>query len=817
MPTQERPDSAAIAEVAVHGVATILHYTIPETIRRDAVPGVRVAVPLGRRRVTAYLVARRHESDHPRLKPLLDIIDATPILSADMLKLTEWASRYYVAPWGTLIRTALPAGIDTVRSYRISLTRTGTQVRAPGPLFDAIRQQLGSQELSLRQLQGKLSNRHIKAAVERYAKAGLLRIQEVVRGPIRTRRETRYRVPDGTDWNRKRLERLKRQAPAQAAVIQHFLGDPAGQTAAMIAERTGVSPGVLRALVAKGLLARETIESVRDPFAGDTLNPDSAMPPPLTEEQQGAATSVITAVQAERFETFLLYGVTGSGKTEVYLRVIAAALRQGRDALLIVPEIGLTPQLVRLLRSRFGPQVAVLHSGLSDGERYDQWHRLRRGEARVAVGARSAVFAPLRNLGVIVVDEEHDSTYKQGEFPRYHARDLAVVRGRLCGAVVILGSATPSVESFFNARTGKYRLLKLTKRIDDRPLPDVCVVDMKTERGAAVLSNQLSLAVHRGLAHKEQILLFLNRRGYAPYMICTTCGYVVKCPNCSVSLTYHLKENVLACHHCDHTVPLRESCPECRQTALALQGMGTERIEAELARAFKGSVLLRLDRDTTRRKGSVQRILDRFRQRDGDILVGTQMVTKGHHLPGISTVGVLNADASLHLPDFRSGERTFQMLTQVAGRAGRGDSRGRVFLQSFTPEHYSVQAATGHDYDRFFQAEISLRRAMHYPPYRRLVNLILASNSLQKAGAAAERLAQILADLRAACTDVEILGPARAPLSTLRGKKRYQILVKGKHAGVLNRIVREGQAAFERTRGFSGVDLTVDVDPVDFL
>ncbi len=815
MPKEERQDSAIIAEVAVPGVAKILHYSIPDTMRRAALPGVRVAVPLGRRTVHAYLVARRQESEHPRLKPLLDVIDAAPILSGEMLKLTEWASRYYVASWGTLIRSALPAGIDTVRSYRVSLTQAGAEGKAPGSLFASIRQLLRSQELSIRQLQGKLQNRHIKSAVDRYAKGGLLSIREVVRGPIRTRRETRYRVADGAHWDENRLTLLRRQAPAQAVVVEHLVRDPVARTAAAVVQETGVSPGVLRALVSKGLLTTEAVEIVRDPFAEDPLHPAPA--PALTEEQRRAAASITPAVRANRFETFLLHGVTGSGKTEVYLQVIAAALSHERDALLIVPEIALTPLLVRLFRSRFGPKVAVLHSGLSDGERYDQWNRLRSGEATVAVGARSAIFAPLHRLGVIVVDEEHDGTYKQGESPRYHARDLAVVRGRLCGAAVILGSATPSVESFFNARKGKYRLLTLTKRIDDRPLPDIYVVDMKTERGSAVLSNRLNLAVQEGLARKEQILLFLNRRGYASYLLCATCGFVVKCPNCSVSLTYHLKENALACHHCDHAMPLRKSCPECRQASLELHGMGTERIEEELAGAFKGSVLLRLDRDTARRKGSVQRILDRFRERDGDILVGTQMVTKGHHLPGISTVGVLNADASLHLPDFRAGERTFQMLTQVAGRAGRGDARGRVFLQSFTPEHYSVQAATRHDYDRFFEAEISLRQAMHYPPYRRLINLILAANSLKKAAAAADRLARILADLRAECADVEILGPARAPLSTLRGKKRYQILIKGKRAGVLNRIVREGQAQFARTRGLSGVDLTVDVDPVDFL
>jgi primosomal protein N' (replication factor Y) len=473
--------------------------------------------------------------------------------------------------------------------------------------------------------------------------------------------------------------------------------------------------------------------------------------------------------------------------------------------------------LGRIFRSRFGNQVAVLHSGLSDGERYDQWNRIREGDAQVAIGARSAIFAPFSHLGLIVVDEEHDATYKQEEIPRYHARDVAVVRAKMVGAAVVLGSATPSVESFYHARSGKYRYLTLQKRIEDRPLPEVSLIDMKEVKGVSPLSPKLTEAVQQGLEREEQVLLFLNRRGYAPFLICSTCGHVLICPNCSVSLTYHLKEKRVSCHHCDFSTFPTNICPECRCETLELKGCGTERIQKEVEDLFQESVLLRLDRDTTRRKGAAKKILDQFRSRKGDILIGTQMVAKGHHLPGISLVGVLNADTALHFPDFRSGERTFQVLTQVAGRAGRGESMGRVYLQSYTPEHYSIQAARHHDYQRFYDQEVQIRESMNYPPYCRLINIVLSANTLEKVEKASSDLGQILRKLNPRKQRVEILGPARAPLSTLRGKKRCQILVKGKTVRSLHHVVDQGIAHFKSRNGFPGVDLIVDVDPVSFL
>ncbi|NOY52047.1 MAG: primosomal protein N' [Deltaproteobacteria bacterium] len=733
-----------IAKVVVPGVRKIFHYTIPSSLRKSALPGIRVRISLGRRKTIGYLVSRIPESSVPKLKDISDVLDEAPLLTEEMLRLTRWISDYYLAPWGTVIRCVLPAGIDTVRE----------------------------------------------------------------------KRERVYRMNLPAGEIRKQLPRLERKTPAQVRVLKAFLASPGEYTSAFLRTRTGTGPDVLRRLVKNGFLCREERTVLRDPFAGE--KPQQSSPPRLTKEQEKAVRQINGSLKEGLFQPFLLHGVTGSGKTEVYLRAIETTLARGKEAIVIVPEIALTPQLVRIFRSRFADKVSVLHSGLSEGERVDQWRRIRRGEAGVAIGARSAVFAPFSHLGIIVVDEEHDTTYKQGETPRYHARDLAVVRGKQNHATVILGSATPSVESFHHARSGKYRLLTLNQRIDARPLPEIRLIDMKEVKNGDPLSPQLIEALREGLQKKEQVLLFLNRRGFSPFLLCSTCGYVHRCPNCSVSLTYHRGAGHLTCHYCDYTTPLIQSCPECKTETLELKGCGTERIEEVVEKTFHDSVLLRLDRDTTRRKGAAQKILDRFRSREGDILIGTQMVTKGHHLPGITTVGVLNADASLHHPDFRAGERTFQTLIQVAGRAGRGKTKGKVYLQSYTPEHYSIQAAVEHDYTRFYDEEISFREALNYPPYSRLVNLVLSANSGKKVEHAATQLGKILRSLALHHRGMEILGPAQAPLSTLRGKKRFQLLIKGKSVRSLNRLVGEGIKRFTGLKGTSGIDLTVDVDPVNF-
>jgi len=815
MTRQTEVTEAGIAEVVAPGIDRIFHYTIPEKFKVLAVPGIRVRVSLGRRTVTGYLVGTKEESDYPKLKPLSDLLDSEPLLPPQMLKLTRWISEYYLAPWGSVIRAVLPSGMDEVRTVRVSLTQEGKACVQADPLFDKIRTSLSGHTLTTKQLETKTGKRNIKAHLNQYCKQGLLLLRKEIRKPVRSKSETIYRLAVDPLFLEQNLAEIQKRSPSQARILQALQGRPGPWSASEIREQTGAKSGVIRTLVEKSLLIRESRDVFRDPFPGEKIV--MADPPDLSPEQEAAVEPVAASLKHGRFETFLLYGVTGSGKTEIYLRAIEIALSQQKEAIVIVPEIALTPQLIRIFHSRFGKEIAVLHSGLSDGERYDQWNRIRKGEVSIAVGARSAIFAPFTHLGLIVVDEEHDATYKQEEVPRYHARDLAVVRGKMSGATVILGSATPSVESFYHAHAGKYQMLTMEKRIEDRPMPEICLIDMKQERGAGLLSPKLAEAVKQGLERHEQVLLFLNRRGYAPFLLCSKCGYVHRCPNCSVSLTYHMKEQEVCCHHCGYTTTLTNICPECKAESLELKGSGTERIEKEVQDTFEGSSLLRLDRDTTRTKGAAQKILDQFRSGQGNILIGTQMVAKGHHLPGISTVGVLNADTSLNFPDFRSGERTFQILTQVAGRSGRGASMGKVYLQSYTPEHYSIQAARNHDYQSFFDQEILFRKALNYPPFCRLINLILSANSLQKVKEAAAYLGKILRDQPLQQHGIEVLGPAKAPLFTLRGKKRYQILVKGRSVRSLHRIVEQGVTRLTQTHGFSGVDLTVDVDPVNFL
>jgi primosomal protein N' (replication factor Y) len=524
-----------IAEVVVPGVEKIFHYTIPEAFGKTALPGVRVRVSLGRRSVTGYFVARRKESSYPELKPLADILDFAPKLTAEMIKLTRWVSEYYFAPWGTVIRSVLPKGLDAVRSYRLDLTTEGREAVRVSPLFESIRSALTDQALTLKQLERRTGKKKIKSRIDHYCKKGFLSMREEVRGAVKKKMEKVYRSGVDSDWLQEHIHDLQKQTPSQARVLKDLQNIFEPLTALEIRTRTGAGPGVIGAMVEKGLLRQQKRELIRDPFAGDKI--EEERPHVLTPEQEAAVQAVSSTVDGGLFETFLLYGVTGSGKTEVYLRLIQGALAHGREAIVIVPEIALTPQLVRIFRARFGNQVAVLHSGLSDGERYDQWNRIREGKAAVAIGARSAIFAPFAHLGLIVVDEEHDATYKQEEVPRYHARDVAVVRAKLAKAVVILGSATPSLESYYHARSGKYRFIALEKRIEDRPLPEVSLIDMKEVKGVSPLSPKLTEAVQNGLEREEQVLLFLNRRGYAPFLLCSTCGHVLICPNCSVSLT----------------------------------------------------------------------------------------------------------------------------------------------------------------------------------------------------------------------------------------------------------------------------------------
>jgi primosomal protein N' (replication factor Y) len=590
-------------------------------------------------------------------------------------------------------------------------------------------------------------------------------------------------------------------------------------------KRAGTTAQTVRRLEDKGLVEISLRISERDPYAREAILP--TQPLTLSAEQAVALKEIVGAMEGnpEGRKPFLLHGVTGSGKTEVYLQAIARALKRGMGAIVLVPEISLTPQTVERFKARFsaGPHptlVAVLHSHLSGGERHDEWHKIRQGRARIVIGARSAVFAPVEPLGLIIVDEEHEYSYKQGEMPRYHARDVAVVRGRMEGAVVVLGSATPSMESFYNVQKGKYRLLQLPSRADDRKLPVVRVLDMrmaaKIDKGPPIFSPKLLEAMTQRLERHEQTLLFLNRRGYASSLQCPVCGYVAECPHCSISLTYHRQEERLRCHICAYETPAPVVCPEpkCKNPAIRYSGLGTERVEATLIKLFPHARIRRMDSDTLKRKEDYRNILGDFRTGKIDILVGTQMIAKGLHFPNVTLVGIIYADQSLHIPDFRAGERTFQLLTQVSGRAGRGDVEGEVFVQAFTPFHPAIQYARRHDFASFYEQEIEFRQQLSYPPITRIALLTLKGRNEEKVKFLSEHVRRELGSIQTAIPDLIVAGPAPAPLAKAETYYRYQIMLRARQ---MPRLSHELAALVKRLEMPDEVTLSVDVDPVDLM
>ncbi|OPY58456.1 MAG: Primosomal protein N' [Pelotomaculum sp. PtaU1.Bin065] len=612
-----------------------------------------------------------------------------------------------------------------------------------------------------------------------------------------------------------------RRAPKQAALLRKAMINP-GLTRKELAEAAGVSTSVVDALVEKGLLLTSPAVLSRRP--GRTAQTQVALDPNgliLNNGQKAVFNQVAREIRQGSFNVFLLHGITGSGKTEIYLHAVSIALEAGRQAVVLVPEISLTPQMVELFRERFGGQVAVLHSALSGGERYDEWQRIKEGEAPVVLGTRSAVFAPLPRAGLFVIDEEHESSYKQDDHLRYHAREVAIKRAQLAGAVVLLGSATPSLESQLKASAdGPYRLLKLTDRIDGRPLPLVRVVDMRRETkdgNSGIFSRILVAAVNRRLEKGEQVLLFLNRRGYATFVICRECGLVLRCPRCDISLIYH-RDGRLRCHYCNYTVRSPDLCPTCGSQNIRHFGTGTQRVEEEARQFFPEARILRMDSDTTARKGAHLKIISAFRDRQVDILIGTQMIAKGLDFPGVTLVGVINADTTLHMPDFRAAERTFQLLTQVAGRAGRGDLPGEALVQTYTPDHYSITAAAAHDCDRFYLSEMPVRRSLGYPPFSHLARLLFTHEDEEEVKKGAGQAKEILINmLTGSDKNISILGPAPAPLSKIKDRYRWQLVIRASRRDWLRDVIKESLSLLEKGPSSIRPAVNVDINPQGML
>lgn len=730
-----------------------LTYRVPTDFQRVLEVGMRVLVPLGKRRVTGVVVSFARQSSLEKIKEILEVLDQRPTLDIPLLELCHWISNYYIAPLGEVLAAVLPP-LLRLESQRTVTLREGS-ISPNGKLEREMLALLEKRKrVSLKTLSNQFSGRGIYRALSRLVAIGAVEIEEKLKSS---------RILDGDEGSSR-------------------------DTVADFSSQPGLTP---------------------------------------TTDQRAALQSMEESLVGGGFATYLLYGVTGSGKTEVYMRAIERVGRHKKRSLILVPEISLTPQLLDRLRNRFPGQVGILHSSLTSTERYAQWWRIARGEVTVVLGARSAIFAPLPDLGLIIVDEEHDPAYKQEEGLRYHARDLAVVRGKLLGCPVLLGSATPSVESYYNCRQGRYRLLELASRVEQKSLPRMETVDLRhgvqlqkegpnpSSPGVSFFSLPLMEALKENHRCGFQSLIFLNRRGFANFLQCRLCGFVLRCPQCSISLTYHLKEQMVFCHHCGYRKTSTDLCPGCNNLTLAGMGFGTEKLELELLRFLPEARIGRMDRDTTGKRGTQERLFRQWEKGEIEILVGTQMIAKGHDVAGVTLVGVILADLSLNLPDFRAAERTFQTLLQVAGRAGRGENPGRVIIQTFVPDHYSFQFASTHDYEGFFDSEIELRRALNYPPFSRLVQLRFDGPKVKDVEQKAKRVG---ASLRRHVKDkdknrIEILGPAPAPIEKLRNRYRWQILLKGKKAVPLLELAKTAYEMHPR----GNVRLHIDVDPYNML
>ena len=748
--------------------STALDYEIPAALDGRVQVGSRVGVSVRYRQAMATVIEILDSTEVPGVKPLNKVIGDRPVLSANLLRLAHWMAHYYCCSVETAMRAVLP------------------QVIRKGDV--------GFKEQLCARLVHDVSDEVLAQLEKRAPKQAAL---------VTTLREaTGKSAKNPTDEAKQGTE-----GPAS--------GHPLMMVTKLL-KLAGADRAALAALVRKGVIATEHQKIDRKPDDGETFV--LAAPLALNEEQVNVFTELCKTLDAPS-KPILLQGVTGSGKTEIYLQGIQKVLDRGQSAIMLVPEIALTPQTVERFKSRFAAmqqEVAVLHSHLSEGERHDEWHKINNGKARIVIGARSAVFAPLENLGLIVVDEEHENSYKQEDAPRYHARDLAVLRGHFEKCAVLLGSATPSLESFHNARTGKYQLLRMMQRVDDRKLPYFRIIDMRLEstreKATSIISEKMRQAIEARLARREQSILFLNRRGFSTALACDACGYVAQCPNCSVALTFHRNDNRIVCHVCGHMAVAPDRCPECKNAGIKYTGVGTEKVEEAVKQIFPKATVKRMDADTMTRKEAYRETLTAFRTGKIDILLGTQMIAKGLHFPNVTLVGIINADMGLHMPDFRAGERTFQLLTQVAGRAGRGDVEGEVFVQSFTPHHPAIQFARHHDFDGFAEQEIDWRRQWDYPPFSKMVLITARSPHQERGSFSLETLARRLKDLLP--PETILSEPTPAPLEKSHGNYRFHLMLRTHSIPKLTRALQEVLAKLTFPED---VVVSVDIDPYQLL
>ncbi|MGD2270286.1 MAG: primosomal protein N' [Desulfobacterales bacterium] len=806
--------NSTVIDVAVAlPVYNTFSYSVPPVFSSQAIAGKRVLVPFGNRKATGYIMGPGSNETASEIKPIIDLLDEEPLFPGSMIAFFRWVSDYYLHPIGEVIKCALPGGLTIYDFDTLAVTRDGIDALKHRAASDAALSVLNLVRNKPRRLKtlGKMLNQEIPGALihSMITSGWVIKKREIKKSRTQAKTERFVALVDSEPPIGKSAKTRRKIIEVLQSSEEISLKD--------LKARIPSAARLIKPLKDAGYIAVYEKRIYRDPF-GEAVSPD--IPPILTDDQQ-KATLRVGALLGKGFTTFLLAGVTGSGKTEVYMQLAAEAIARGFSVLILIPEIALISQMERRFRARFGERIAVLHSRLSAGERYDQWLRIMRQEVPIAIGARSAIFAPFSNLGLVIVDEEHDASYKQEGGLRYNARDLAVVRAKLNEGIALLGSATPSIQSYFNVETQKFIELNLTQRVEKRPLPDIRLVDLREAKNFRGIRRYITTELYETLKDTldrgEQALLFLNRRGFASLPVCAACGETLKCKNCAISLTLHQQANAYKCHYCGFMCPAGSKCSHCGSATIKNLGLGTEKVEAAVKTLFPEARVARMDRDTTRRRGSIVNLLKDLRNHAIDILVGTQMVAKGHDFPNITLVGIICADLSLNFPDFRAGERTFQLLAQVSGRAGRGDIPGSVILQTYNPGHFSIMAAKTQDFKVFYQKEVGYREALNYPPFSRMILLKISGKDKQKTSEIAKTLGHLCLKLRNSHKPfrdfVEYLGPIEAPLPRIAREFRWQILLKGRQINSLHRFAR--QLLHENQKVFNNrlVKVAIDVDP----
>jgi len=794
---------------------TAFTYRVPDGM--EPVVGGRVLVPFREKRMSGIVVGVHDRKPTVQTKNVIRVLDAAPVLDEPLIRLGRWIADYYLAPIGEVSRSMLPLGAEFKRTLRYRIGEDGQMALHLAGMSGSSARARKSPEDQMAEFRvlDYLSER--EAVREPSLRSATRVSRSLLNGMVRKKWIVREDVSEAQEAQRTVRAALLKTAEGRLNANQRMLVDTLAAAGGKIEVETLHALEVPRSTL--GTLVKRGLVEIVEEAAEFTMSKSKPRPSPFDFQfnaaQQGALERIRVGVEARNFAGILLHGVTGSGKTAVYLAGMRAVLEAGRSAILLVPEIGLTPAVAADLLQVFGDEVAILHSALNDQERAEQWHRIKRGEARMVVGTRSAVFAPVADLALMIVDEEHDSSYKQEETPRYNARDVAVMRAKMAGAVVVLGSATPSLESYYNARKNKYALVELPDRVEQRPLPEVEIIDMRQEfqetGSEQVISRKLAEEIKERLGRKEQVMVLLNRRGFSPVALCRSCGSKMECKNCAVALTHHKRSDRMECHYCGFTASVPKVCGQCGSEYVYFLGTGSEKLEELLHGMFPQARIGRLDRDTVRGREDFERVLNALNEGELDLLVGTQMIAKGHDIHGVTLVGVVGADMALGLPDFRAAERTFQLLTQVAGRAGRGQAKGKVVLQTYFPDHYAVQYAAQHDFAGFYDKELHFRSWMHYPPYSALANVLVRSDKLDQALKWSGLLGKWFESTRH--EGIRVLGPAAAPIVRLKRDYRYHFVLKSPSREKLNTLLR-AMLAYAAQHKIPRTQVIVDVDAI---